>query len=208
MVKWMTEDHFALSYNYIKKMILHIKNIENNTLEQNKIDFYQNNLIKKSIPNMFLMKKLPIEPIEQEAKIDSGLIRNILFINLLKIFKNTKTKIKNNDDFNNIIHSEDLYNEFINTILNMFQTYIKTEIDKFPFSEIFITYLAELKKLASMFIRELHDNYSRDKLIDFSDKHAINEKFELILKKSLEYIITNKSNIYYNISYKKILLNY
>ena len=157
---------------------------------------------------MFLLKKLPIEPIEHEAKIDSGLIRNTLFINLLKIFKSSKIKIKNNDDFNDIIHSNELYNEFVDSIINMFQTYIKTEIDKFPFSEIFITYLAELKKLASIFIREMHDNYNRDKLSDFSNSYAINEKFEIILKKSLEYIITNKSNIYYNIIYKKILLNY
>jgi hypothetical protein len=90
----------------------------------------------------------------------------------------------------------------------MYQSYIKNEIDKFPFSEIFITYLAELKKIASMFIREVHDNYNRDPLTNFSYSYEIREKFENMLKKSLEYIITNKSNIYQIISYKNLLLNF
>jgi len=90
----------------------------------------------------------------------------------------------------------------------MYKTHIKIQTDKFPFSEIFITYLAELKKISSRFIRELHDNYNREPLTDFKNSYLIREKFENILKKSLEYIITNKSNIYQMISYKNLLLNF
>jgi hypothetical protein len=206
MTKTMVADQYKLAYINVKNLLNHIKN--NNLIYPTRIDYYQNIIINKSIPNMFLLKKLPLEPIEQESKVDSGLIRNTLFINLCKIFDQLKNKIKNNNDFNDVIHNDAISNEFVRSIIELYQSYIKSEIDKFPFSEIFITYLAELKKIASMFIRELHDNYNRDPLTNFSYSHEIREKFENMLKKSLEYIITNKSNIYQIISYKNLLLNF
>ena len=76
---------------------------------------------------MFLRKKLPLEPMEQESKIDSGLIRNILFINLCKIFDEFNSKIQNSDDINNIIHSDEINNEFIRSIIDLYKTYIKNK---------------------------------------------------------------------------------
>jgi hypothetical protein len=208
MTKFINENIYNTNYNSIISLLNHIKTINNNLIYPTLKNYYQNIHIQKSISNMFLRKKLPLEPMEQESKIDSGLIRNILFINLCKIFDEFNSKIQNSDDINNIIHSDEINNEFIRSIIDLYKTYIKKETDTFPFSEIFITYLSELKKIASMFIRELHDNYNRDPLTNFTNKNMIREKFENILKLSLEYIITDKSNIYQIISYKNLLLNY
>jgi len=201
---------YNTNYIDVLNLLNHIKkiNIQNNILQPTMINYYQNIHIQKSIPHMFLRKKLSLEPMERESKIDSGLIRNVLFINICKVFDELNYKIKNNDDFNNIIHNEKINDEFVKSIIDMYKTHIKIQTDKFPFSEIFITYLAELKKIASMFIRELHDNYNREPITDFKNSYLIREKFENILKKSLEYIITNKSNIYQMISYKNLLLNF
>jgi len=195
-----------------------------------RVSNYQAVAIRKAIPNMFLRRPLNLDIMESRSKeIDTQIIKNELFLKITgllreiikKDYSNAKN-IKNNNDVNNVIHDQRLQDIFANTILQLYKFGSNTEAvqefnaGQFPFYELLSSYLLELKNIMSRFMKELHDGYNRAPLLDevfekkdeYSKANTIIEKLEKIVLVAIETLISDGENIYSELNYKYLLLNF
>ena len=169
---------------------------------------------KIAAPHMFLAHKMPIDAAREESRtIDSGLIRNEIYEELIKFYNSNAKKIKSEDDFVIFFQNEKIEEIFVKTLL---QLYAMLQGDDFAYeqkaefqpSELIISYITELRTISQRFVRELQQGYERDPLKGEPSADEKRKKFEELVKASLEHSISLKSNIYQSLSFKNMLLSY
>jgi hypothetical protein len=199
--------NLALSYSKVRSML----NAGVSARPQN----YHAVCAKIAAPHMFLAHKMPVDSVREESRtIDSGLIRNEIYEELMKFYNSNAKKIKSEDDFVIFFQNGKIEEIFVKTLL---QLYAMLQGDDFAYeqkaqfqpSELIISYITELRTISQRFVRELQQGYERDPLK--SDNDSADEKrkkFEDLIKASLEHSISLKSNIYQSLSFKNMLLSY
>jgi hypothetical protein len=207
-----------ISRQSISSFIDHVKNkgVSKNNTRISEYNIIQERAILK---NMFLPIKFDITSINVNSQvIDSKYIRNIIYVRLIKQFDKeyTKSKIKNNAGVGKLIHSPMLYTIFNSILIEQYNIYTfknKENVSGFPLSETLKSFLAQLHHLSTQFSKDIHDEFtifSIDKTIyddENRKKTYLKTMFSDILKKILEKIITNESNVYQSLIYKTNLLN-
>ena len=212
-----------------KNKIVHLLEYFNNENRPNRISCYHKELIKNSSKNMFLPRILKLEDIEERSEnIDIQIIKMDIYFKVFNYIKNIiDTKydkggnINSSIDINNIIHDKMIKDIITNAILSLYKNSQKMhEIStfsggQFPFNEVLASFLTEISIITRKFIKNLHDEYNRNK-IDKSifslpkDKkiNMINTKIEEMINNSINAIIDNKENIYSIIKFKYLILNF
>lgn len=192
----------------IKGLLNYLGIIKNNTTDR--ISSYQK-IHNKTVENMFFpIKKPDVEEIVKKSQMDvnSQDIRSTILFRLTdfveKFVKNDKNPKKQISD---IIHSKNISEIFIDVINDFYDKYIKeTRIEGFKNSEILCTYLSELRDLQLIFSKETHRIYTEKKYEKEMNRIDIIQFITNIIKDALENIITQESNIYQGIMFKKQLL--
>ena len=222
LAPWINTNNYKLNKFRISKLI----NFLTNENKQDRISNYNNIQINNSIKNMFLSKQLDIDIMQEHSKdIDLSLVKNILFNSISKIIEkyvndtyNEGSLINNTKDLNDIIHQKEIKELFINSILKTYNLGSKyTDLSeyntsKFPFSEVFSTFLVELLNLSVLFMKNLHDELNRfeinlESIFTSSQKNIkIIKLLNDIVYKTINNII-NSDNLYYCLNYKFLLLN-
>jgi hypothetical protein len=173
---------------------------------------------------MFLSKPLGLDSLAEHAKeVDTQIIRNELFLKIKSIINTliSKNDIDSLHDINDILHSELIKETFTSVILTMYKTASKytdlQEFDagKFPFSELFSSFLIELQSITRLFMKQLHDAFNRslpsNDLFKLSKKEkntAIGKLLDEIILHSLQIVVSDGGNIYSALNYKYLLLNF
>jgi len=226
LAPWFISNKYSVPKNKIENFITYIsrkKNKPSMTYE------YQNLKIQQAIPNMFLERTVDMEQIkEKSTHIDSHQIQNDLYINIISLIKsiiknnyNNGKKINDNFDVNNIIHDTKIKKKFFRIVLSNYAIGSSLTNAKefsagvFPFSELLITYLKELKYISLRFVKELHNGYNRSllkpnifQLPNDKKMDVIITKIEKIVRNAIILTIDHKNNIYTDMTYKYYLLNY
>lgn len=191
-------------WNNHKNMKLKKFRIADLLKESNKIQNYHILSIEKSLPNMFMRHKMDLKSLEEDSTVaDSNLIRNEIFMGLMKLFKNVKP-----DKIGQVIHEPKLADTFETMVVNQYKDYSADKNiirrTEFPFGEIFVSYLVELRNLIRMFKREVHDYYmEHPPNKDTNSENYIGD----LLRAVLEKLISDKKNIYQALFFKDRLLN-
>jgi hypothetical protein len=218
MAPWNDNSNIILN----KHRVTHILKYFTNPNKPNRIVNYHTQCIKKSVPNMFLRRKLDLDIMADEKKnVDIHHVKNTLFLHLIKIIKTsigTGSGIKSDSDVNDVIHNPELKKVFISVLMKMYEVMgfnKKSDASNFQFHETFTTFLVDLDKAAIRFMKNLHDGYNREPLNPSvfkekltSKKNKIYTYIETLVNKIINTIINNNDNIYNNINYKDMLLNF
>ena len=224
LMPWVTETKFIIPKHKILCFISFVQH--KGHLTRNRIDQYHNIMIKKSLNTIFLKNTPNIKKLEKVSKIhESKFLRNILLNELINVYYgivnnkyNNGKKIKHKLDFSEIIHNNDIYNKFAEIIIFHYNKYMEVEQNlfkdnKFPISEILITFLSYLKHLTIEFNKEMHSQYQKNEpdnaIFQTSTAEivmSLQRLFEKILYDALNIIITDDSNIYQSALLKYNLL--
>jgi len=219
MAPWMESKKYSMLGKYALPIIKYIKeNIPDRSTN------YQSIVIEKSLKNMFIAKPLSLDSMAEHAKdIDTQIIKNELFLKIKDIIRELVEAhdIKTYHDINDVIHNESIKDTFVNVILIMYKMASKytdlQEFDagKFPFSEIFSSFIVELQTITRLFMKNLHDAYNR--ALPSSDIFTLQKReknnliinhLDEILLHTLQIVIGDNSNIYSALNYKYLLLNF
>ncbi len=202
--------NFIVTYNKIKYLLNSINKM--GLLPTNRAESYNKACIEKATSNMFVFKKLDFDEIESSTNktIDLHTIRNTLY---LKLTKHTnylidRKKPKMMQDVGEIVHDTELMNLFINIMFDVYKTQysdLKFEHDEQSSSEILTTYLCELDDISRKFMKNLHDQFSRNNIIEDFSNDNIKKVIADYIDKAIIYAIGNE-NIFSVVILKNLLL--
>jgi hypothetical protein len=173
---------------------------------------------KAALENMFLRRKLGDEP---DYVIDSQRLQSEVFLRLMKFVQKETNKMKKYGDreMNKLVHAAEMREIFETTMIEFYSDGAKnTDIREYDagkagYGELLGTYLSELRRVVSRFMKELHDGYNR-KPIDWSKigekraKDVVLKKMEDLVMGVLGVLISDRSNLYTVLNHKYFLLNY
>lgn len=225
LAPWFESNTYAVPTHKLKALIAYITQ----TNKPTRISEYQKLKTSIAIKNMFLPKKIDLSVLSDKSiHIDMQQIQNALYESVMSVIKlNIKikytagTKIKSNTDLNQIIHDTDISDAFYQIILRKYD--VGTKLTKaqrysagdFPFSELLVSYIRELRSITIRFMKELHNGYNRAPLpndvFKLSKKEmvkSIMDRLESIVEKAVLITVHHKNNIYSDMTYKYFLLNY
>ena len=219
LAPWLDSKKYTIGKKYAHSIVSYITT--------NKVDRstnYQSIVIQKSLKNMFLSKPLGLDSLIEHSKdVDTQIIKNELFLKIKAIIANLidKHNVSSMHDINDILHNENIKETFVNVILTMYKVASKytdlQEFDagKFPFSELFSSFLVELQAITRQFMKNLHDLFNRslpDESLFTLHKTEKNTKLisiiDDILLHALQNVVGDNSNIYSALNYKYLLLNF
>lgn len=216
------KDSYIIEKNTIKPF-LHF--VETGSIG-NRISNYNTIINKSIISNMFLDVKPDLttikEKIEQLNTVDPTYL--IFEINdaLHTKYKDLAKNIKNTYDFGVVFYSKELVKIFSDAIAAKQNEYIDNNIkgnfmymgnklqEEFWLNEIRITSAEFVSSYEREFIKKMHDNFMievEDITFD-KDKNNTFEIFKKIVNVVLNSIITPKSNLFYDIEFKKHMLEF
>jgi hypothetical protein len=199
----------------------------NNKNKPGRIANYQSMMIKEASKHMFLRKPLELESYEgKSSEVPSHVIKQDVYYVLDLIAKNiTKTSYSNNIkspvEINDLLHDVKFGEAFYNKVLELYPKMViaddlaKFDVGAFPYSELLSSFLVNLTNNTNRFMKELHDGYVRDPLKDavFAMKDSermpiIRKKIEDIIANAIDLIIKDSDNLYSDLHYKYLLLNF
>lgn len=197
--------------------LLNYLNINGVIKESDRIAMYQK-LQEPSLKNIFFHGKKPdIEKLinDSQFQIDASKIKEECWFNIKKIVYKKIKSIKNPvNQIGFIAHDSAIFDSFSSTILSMYNTIISPVLQsKSDFSELFSSYLYELRNLRYEFIKLLHNEYVKRAEDDIDIINALHNKEQLLIyienfiKKVMNDIISQEKNIYQSIIFKNNLLN-
>ncbi len=184
---------------------------------------YHQSTINKSIPNMFIPRKLDMEKIDYNAQdVNINLIQNEVYVaitNLIKtiIKKEFSKGIRSNADINRLIHDIRIKEKLHESMLSMFNigsnvTRYEFSAGLFPFHEILSAYVVDLQYMCDRFMRELHDGYNRntlpDEVFEQKDNTVVLNKIDEVVLSVIQMLITSNDNVYMYLNYKYMILNF
>jgi hypothetical protein len=211
--------HNAMDY------IAYVKNeyIKKPTRSEN----YNAIMINKMIDNMFLERSVNVKKISEISELNEiKFLRNSVYTKLLEFYINIMNteydegkKIKNNKDLIKIINDERIKDIFTEILVKNYYVYLKKNqflktSNNFIFTEVLSTFLANLQIIVRGFIREIYSNSEK-----YEPKHTLYQKeyptiyseirdiLDKVLKKTLNKIMDDKSNIYQSLIYKSMIIN-
>ena len=204
-----------------------IKYIKSTKIKYNKtrVSKYNDLIIEKAASNIFLGVKFDTREINLYSQIvDSKYIRNEIYMRIFeeftKIIKNNYkdgNMIKKQYDFSKIIHHDNLIDKFSEVIMEQYYNYVKkdtAEISKFLGTEIFSTFISNIFIMNRIFIRSIHDNFTKVKMDNSIFKlnndmkvKKLSDIFGEILDRTLVKLVSNKSNIFQSMIFKNKIVN-
>lgn len=219
LAPWLDSKKYTIGKKYAQQIVQYIT-----TNNADRSTNYQSIMIQKSLKHMFLSKPLGLDSLIEHAKdVDTQIIKNELFLKIKAIIANIidKHNVTSMHDINDILHNETIKETFVSVILIMYKVASKytdlQEFDagKFPFSELFSSFLVELQVITRQFMKNLHDLFNRslpDESLFTLSKAEKNTKLisilDDILLHALQNVVGDNSNIYSALNYKYLLLNF
>jgi hypothetical protein len=165
------------------------------SIEKQSNCFYDTIIDKKIQQEIWLDNKIDLDKMEQQISIyiDPKSLR----LDILSKINKTIEILKN--PYNEILELPDIYDTFINTIVEKLSEY-KLKLNPEYKQEYLSSLFGICNKKSPEFKKELNDTFNQLKL---SKKEEINKKeFDKILRDALEYVIDEKSNIFRDIVFK------
>lgn len=180
---------------------------------------------KIATKNMFLSKALALESFENQlVDVESGIIQRELTDDVMAFIDKYVSKkyargIKNSTQVSDILHSDEVIKHFSLSLVLAYKKGASTADMKnlnagtFSFSEVLCSFIVNLQLATRRFARELHNGYTRNPLkLDVFEKHdymtIIREKISSIVFDAISLIIKLDENIYTNLHYKYLILNF
>jgi hypothetical protein len=190
LTPWVNPSQFILKYYHVSSFINYLNGTTPRIQNYNKLCESE---IKKHLNK-------PFDTNDYILKSQSGDAPQLKQNIMLKLEKLTEVNIKKKQDIYDYLHNSDLADEFIQIILNEFK---EKYFEKMT-GEYISTFLTDLQNLRRIFMKILHDNYeSTDEDLKVKLVNHTNQQ----IRKCLDEILTNKSNIYQNVIYKQLLLS-
>jgi predicted DNA-binding protein YlxM (UPF0122 family) len=173
-----------------------------------RITNYQAAVSKMAIKNMFLPKQLDLESFEEKTSLVSpDKIRLAIYTECrLYINEHPPTDLS---ELNDLLHNDAFAKIFYNNVISMFNDSVNIRdlregyAGTFDFSEIYVSFLYDLRYVTNKFMKELHDGVSRGKPSDDLAELALK-----IIDASLLLTITDKSDLYSAVHLKYMILNF
>lgn len=212
LTPWLDNTKYIIDYIHINGFIKYISE-PNQPL---RATAYQRDAIKQMSVNMFMPNHFDIESFTKKSSVNTQILQNSIFLDISEIFHdNIDEKVKTTADINRIIHIPDIKELLIVNIIRMYNNSAPTDYGQeahagqFPFAELLTTFFVSLDKLAGRFMKELHDGYNNDPLIpsEFT-ADRVKVKLDDVLLKTIHLLIDSTENIYSNINFKYLILNY
>jgi len=235
VIEKVADDHYRILSPYFNSTTYSIPKhkvndlvfyIRSKPLAPTRVSCYHKNATQKSTRNMFARNKVNLNEIETKSEdIDTQLIKNDIYYKIRSHLQDLvekeyehADKIRGIMQLNEIIHDQNIKNIFINTIFNNYKLgkkmYSSQTFDggNFSFSEIMSSFLSELDATTRRFMKNLHDELNRIKIdsdvFKATDKeHNIMKLLDEIVLNSINFVISDKDNIFSVINYKYLLLN-
>jgi hypothetical protein len=204
---WPYPKKIGLSYYHVKNLLDYlIKGIDS------RINNYHNASIRKSLPNMFLARQMPMENItlKSQEMVDNIIIIRELMYDMISLFNRLSIngkRIKKNEDMRKIINDPKVENTISNKLISIYKKNNMSIESNFSISEILVTYMNDLKKTTKSIIKEMNNHNDRTPLTIFLDM-SVQKYYEEMIRISLEYVISSKANIYQNLQYKAFILDF
>lgn len=219
------------SYSYFidKKTVPDfVKFVKNGKIKSTtRVENYNKLMENKMIKNMFLNKKVEIKDISDESQVNEiKFLRSKLYLSILDFYMKIVEKkykfgknIKGRKDIIKIINMEEIKDIFQEILIKNYYNFLnKNDIlgknDSFVFNEVISTFMVDLQIITRGFIREIYLNSESIKISNnISEKSSsviygeVRDIFEEVIKKSLNKIMDDKSNIYQSLIFKSIILN-
>lgn len=202
---------------YRIKQLLHYATQPN---KSDRITNYQTLACKKALSCMFAERAMPLDYLEENSKeVDTHMIRNELYLKLIKHTSAliTKIKPKSQIDINDIIHDDGYQKIFMDTLYSLYNLGADKSlyISKFKSGELLSSFLVGLRDISRQFFKLLHDMYNREPLgndvfkLPAEDRQTtVEKKLHDVVLKCLQLLISDKDNIYASINYKYLMLNF
>jgi hypothetical protein len=188
---------------------------------------YNNIMINKMTANMFLKRSVDVKKMSEISQVkEIKFLRNSVYTKMLEFYVDIMNKeynegknIKDNKDLIKIINDIRIKDLFTEILVKNYYTYLKknqflTQSSNFVFTEVLSTFLANLQIIVRGFIREIYTNsekyepkntlYQKEYPVIYSE---IRDIFDKVLKKTLEKIMDDKSNIYQSLIYKTMIVD-
>lgn len=211
----MNEMMYFMRKSQIKDFLYFVKNKK---FDKTRVNNYNKLINKNIVQNMFLHVQPDIESLQVKSQLaDPKYLRHELYISLFSKFKELydKKSPKSVYEFSKLLHNQIFENMFSQILMNEYYKYLFKNISIFEtenisLSEVYSSFLYTMNIYERDFKKQMHDvfltNVPNTEVFksDKKDKILV-DLFEEILKKVLNLIITNNSNIYQSIMYKLYL---
>lgn len=202
---------------YRVKQLIHYATQPN---KSDRITNYHTLACKYALTCMFAERAMPLDYLEENSKeVDTHMIRNELYLKLIKHTNAliTKIKPKSQIDINDIIHDDGYQKIFMDTLYSLYNLGADKSlyISKFKSGELLSSFLVGLRDISRQFFKLLHDMYNREPLgndvfkLPAEDRQTtVEKKLHDVVLKCLQLLISDKDNIYASINYKYLMLNF
>ena len=179
--------------------------------------YYQREVQKKALSNMFLRKPIDVESISRySSDVDTSMMKNVIFLKMSSVYSGliSEKTVKKGMTANTIISDKKVANGFFDSLLSVYHMGTKFDYGQqfsaglFPFSELLSSYMANVMYAAKVFTRLLYDTYNRNPL-DPKDMNPANllKKLNDITNEILNMLISDE-NLYKSVNDKYLLLNF
>lgn len=213
LAPWLQSSKYSVAKFRVQKLLDYNADKPSRALE------YQSAAIQIATKNMFLGKSLAIEDFESQiSNVESGQMLTYVVDAVLNVANDllNKTKIKDTNDVNDLLHDPIINSTFISSIEKAFALDPKRfDGGKFPTAEIMASFITAVQNASRRFAREIHNGYSRDPLkpSEFTsdlttNKELAAKKIEHVIRSSIELIIKLDDNLFTSNYYKYLILNY
>jgi predicted DNA-binding protein YlxM (UPF0122 family) len=197
---------YLLSASLVHSLITFI----NSPNRPTRISNYQSAVSKLAVKNMFLPKQLDLESFEEKTSLVSpDKIRLAIYTECRKVI--SEKPPEGMTELNDMMHDAQFEQLFYRHVISLFNESVNIRdlregsAGTFDFSEIYVSFLYDLRYITNKFMKELHDGCARHiyKPTDNLQTVALG-----IIDAALLLCITDKTDLYSSIHLKYMILNF
>lgn len=160
-----------------------------------------------ALKNMFLSKELNVEELVDESKVNAFEVKNKVINALNDKIKDLAKDLSTDAAIIKVLHSHELQHICVEVIMEGYDWFGAETDMTFPISELMSSFMVDLLIMAKRLMKELHDTFTGDKL-RANDKAKTLENLFAAVKKSVDLIFPDDTNIYQSIRKKYLLLTF
>jgi hypothetical protein len=175
-----------------------------------RISNYQAAVSKLAVKNMFLPKQLDLESFEEKTSlISQDKIRLAIYTECRQLIQAKPPS--DMTELNDLLHDMRFEQIFYRIVIELFNDSVNIRDLKegsagtFDFSEIYVSFLYDLRYITNKFMKELHDGVARHSFKNTDDLQTVALG---IIDAALLLTITDKSDLYSSIHLKYMILNF